>query len=439
MGIVSVDNGLASQSAQAGGDPVDKDQLRKLIEHYTLHSKDVQKHHDEIHAEMRQSCPVAHSVEHGGFYALTRYKDVYDAAHKPGLLSSFPVTIPPFGNPTPMIPIEVDPPAHRNYRTLVGQQFSPNAVDEIEPQIKDIVVEIVDKLVGQQEVDLAKEVAIALPLRAILDLYLGVPEQDWDKLKNEFLIMLQPDPELSDEENGERAMQAGLNCTMYFAELLEDRRTNGYGTDLISHLDQAEVDGERLEDDEIFGFCLVLVPAGFDTTASVLSRLMLLFAERPEVRDQLEAIIDDPDKLDLAVEELVRYMPPQPGVARNVTEPCEFAGTKFEQGDRILLVWPSANRDPEEFENPDELVLDRQPNRHLGFGSGIHRCLGSHLARLELRTFLREFLHRVPRYRVADGEEAVWHTGNTWGVKKLPVVFDEWDASRQPTAEGATR
>ena len=408
---------------------VDDGVISKLIEHFSLHDKDCQKYQDEIFTEMRKSCPVAHSVEHGGYYAVSRYRDVYDAAHKPELFSSFPVTIPPFGNPTPMIPIEADPPIHRKYRTLVGAQFSPKSVEALEPFMREMVSGIIDGLVGKTEADLAKEVAVALPLRAILELYLGVPEKDWEMLKNEFIYMLQPNPDATDEENMERSMQAGLNCTMYFAEMLEERRTKGYGTDLISHLDQAELDGERLTDDEIFGFCLVLVPAGFDTTASVLSRLLLMFAEKPEVRDRLEQVIDDPGKLDLAIEELIRFIPPQPGVARNVTQACEFAGQELAEGDRLLLLWPSANRDPEEFPNPDELVLDRQPNRHLGFGSGIHRCLGSHLARLELKILLKEFLRRVPRYQVAPDKEAVWHTGNTWGVKTVPVVFEQWRTS----------
>lgn len=433
---MSVDNGVEGQATQ---ESLDKSQIQDLIEHYSVHDKDCQRHRHEIYKEMRESCPVAHSKEHGGFYILSRYREVYDAAHKPELFSSFPVTIPPFGNPTPMIPIEADPPDHRNYRTLVGRQFSPKSVDALEPRIREMVTEIIDGLEGKTETDLAKEVAVALPLRAILELYLAVPEKDWDMLKTEFNYMLQPDPDKTEEENTERAMEAGLNCTKYFAEMLEDRRTNGYGPDLISDLDQAEVEGERLADDEIFGFCLVLVPAGYDTTASVLSRLLLMFAERPEVRDQLEAIVDDPDRLDLAVEELIRYMPPQPGVARNVTEKCTFADHEFDEGDRLLLLWPSANRDPEEFPNPDELILDRQPNRHLGFGSGIHRCLGAHLARLELKVLLQEFLSRVPRYRVAPGKEAVWHTGNTWGVKTLPVAFDDWNSARVKAAEGADR
>jgi cytochrome P450 len=151
------------------------------------------------------------------------------------------------------------------------------------------------------------------------------------------------------------------------------------------------------------------------------------------VREQFEAVIDDPDKLDLAIEELIRFIPPQPGVARNVTAPCTFGDTELAEGDRLLLLWPSANRDPEEFPNPDELVLDRQPNRHVGFGSGIHRCLGAHLARLELKALLQEFLPRVPRFSVAPDKDAVWHTGNTWGVKTVPVVFEAWDT------EGVTR
>lgn len=406
---------------------------------FSLHDKDSQLYRHEIYAEMRESCPVAHSTEHGGFYALSRYRDVYEAAHKHDLFSSFPVTIPPFGNPTPMIPIETDPPMHRKYRTLVGARFSPKAVEELEPEMRRMVTALIDQVEGSAEADLAKAFAVPLPLRTILELFLGVPVKDWDMLKGEFLHMLEPDPEAGDEENQERAMQAGLNCSMYFAQMLEDRRANGYGDDLISDLDQAELDGQRLSDDELYGFCLVLVPAGFDTTASVLSRLLLLFAEQPDVRDRLEAIVADPDRLDLAIEELVRFMPPQPGVARNVVEPCTFAGTELDKGDRLLLLWPSANRDPEEFPNPDEIVLDRQPNRHLGFGSGIHRCLGAHLARLELKVFLQEFLRRVPRYQVAPGKKAVWHTGNTWGVRTVPVVFESWDTVAAGEPGGAAR
>lgn len=424
---MSAEDGPTGQSTE---ECLDQSELQQLIKHFSVHDKNSQRYRSQIYKEMRESCPVAHSEEHGGFSVVSRYKDVYDAAHMPETFSSFPVTIPPFGNPTPMIPIESDPPLHRNYRTLVGRQFSPKSVANLEPRMREMVTEIIDRIEGSDEADLAKEVAVTLPLHAILELYLAVPEKDWDMLKEQFIYMLQPDPDASDEENQERSMSAGLTCTKYFAEMLEDRRTNGYGTDLISDLDQAEVDGERLTDDEIFGFLLVLVPAGFDTTASVLSRLLLMFAERPEVRTQLEEIVHDPNKLDLAIEELIRYIPPQPGVARNATEKCTFAGTEFDEGDRLLLLWPSANRDPEEFSDPDELVLDRQPNRHLGFGSGIHRCLGAHLARLELKIFLEEFLTRVPRYSVAADDEAVWHTGNTWGVKRLPVVFDDWSSAK---------
>ncbi|MEV7379582.1 cytochrome P450 [Streptomyces lydicus] len=425
-----------SQTSDAEGEVLDSARLRALIENFSVHDKDTLRYRHEIYQEMRESCPVAHSKRHGGYYALSRYRDIYDAAHKPDEFSSFPVTIPPFGNPTPMIPLEAGPPMHRKYRTLVGGQFSPNSVEATESRMREMVRDILDDLEGREAADLAKEVAVALPLRAILELYLGVPRKDWDRLKDEFLRMLQPDPDATDEENQEAAMEAGLNCTMYFAEMLDNLRTNGYGTDLISHLAQAELDGQRLTDDEILGFCLVLVPAGFDTTASLMSRLLLMFTEQPEVRDQLEQVIDDPDALDLAVEELVRFIPPLPGIARNVTQPCSFAGTDLKVGDRLLLLWPSANRDPEEFPQPDELVLDRQPNRHLGFGSGIHRCLGSHLARLEIKLLLQEFLRRVPRYKVAPGQEAQWHTGNTWGVKKLPVVFEDWSTSAAARSGG---
>lgn len=405
------------------------DAADKLIEHLSMHDREVQRHRLAIYDRMRQACPVGRSVEHGGFYAFSTYRHVYDAAHAPERFSSFPVTIPPFGNPVPMIPIEADPPGHANYRALVGQRFSPKRVEEMGGQIRSLVNELLGNIEGRREVDLAKEVAVQLPLSVILELFLGVPRQDRDRMYELAVQMLQPDPDDSDEQKHAKAGAAGVGLMAYFAELLDNLRKNGHGQDLISELDQAHIGDVKLTDEEILGFCLLLLPAGFDTTASAIGRMLQLFATNPTIRRAFAERVDDSQALDVAIEELIRYISPVPGLARTVSEPCQFAGQTLEQGDRLLLLWPSANRDPDEFDKPNEFVADRKPNRHVGFGSGIHRCLGAHVARKEIKVLLEEMFHRgIPEYRLHPEKSPVWHTGDTWGVKSLPVIFEskEW-------------
>lgn len=403
---------------------VDAAKLDELIEHFSLHDHEVQQNRLAIYERMREVCPVSRSVEHGGFSVAATYQAVYDLAHQPEKISSFPVTIPPFGNPVPMIPIEADPPVHAKYRALVRHRFSPKMVAAMDSQVRAIVTELLDDLEGRSEVDLAKEIAVPLPLRVIFDLFLGVPRDDYQWLYEKAIMMLQPDPNASDEEKQQLAGAAGVEIGGYFAGVLENLRKNGYGDDLVSELDQAIVDGERLSDDEILGFCLLLVPAGFDTTASAIGRMFQMLATRPEVREGLTACIDDPKALEIAVDELIRLISPVSGLARTVGEPCAFADVDLDEGDRLLLMFASANRDSAEFPDPDEFIADRKPNRHVAFGTGIHRCLGMHVARKEMTVLAEEFLRRMPEFRLDPENPPAWHTGDTWGVKSLPVIFE---------------
>jgi cytochrome P450 len=406
--------------------PIEADaaELDELISHFSLHNPAVQQHRLAVYNRMRERCPVSHSDQFGGCYAAASYKGVYEAAHAPQRYSSFPVTIPPFGNPVPMIPIELDPPLHAKYRALVHGKFSPRAVAQMEGPIRAIVTELLDDISGRREVDLVEAIAIPLPLRVLFGLLLGVPREDWDGLFAQSHILLQPDPTLSQDGTMQARAAAGLEMVTYFAGLLANLRENGFGEDIISDLVQAEVDGERMTDEEIFGFLLLLVNAGYDTTASAVGRMFNLFAARPQVREAIRERIDDPIALDLAVDELIRFISPVAGLARTVTEDCELEGTALAKGDRIHLLWPAANRDPAEFPDPDEFVVDRKPNRHVGFGTGIHRCLGLNIARMEVKILLQEFLRRMPVYHVSEAQPPVWHTGETWGVKSLPVVFE---------------
>lgn len=417
------DNALASLDNEQPTQ-MDEATLDKFVRNFSLHDPVVQRHRLAVYDRMRETCPIAHSGAHGGFYSVASYRDVYDLAHRPEEFSSFPLTIPPLGHTVQMIPIESDPPAHAKYRALVGTQFSPKTVAALSESVTQIVAELLDDIEGRTEVDLAKEVALELPLRVIFDFFIGAPREDWSMLHDLAIVMLQPDPEDSDEQKHEKAGAAGQQVASYFEDLLRQRRQEGFGSDLISDLAQAKVDGEMLTDDEIVGFCVLLLSAGFDTTASAISRMFQLFATDNEIRDQVRATVENSKALDVAVDELIRYISPVPGLARNVNEACEYAGTDLVEGDRLLLLWPAANRDPAEFPDPNKFVVDRKPNRHVGFGSGIHRCLGAHVARKEMKILIEQFFARMPDYRLDPNKEPKWHTGDTWGVKSLPVIFE---------------
>jgi cytochrome P450 len=217
--------------------------------------------------------------------------------------------------------------------------------------------------------------------------------------------------------------EAGEAFGELYAEVLDlvaARNDDLIEGDLISQILTSQVNGHQVTVPEAAGICLTLVIAGIDTTQHALANFILLLADRPDLRARLAA---DPDAMPTAVEELLRYVGPVQSTARTVTAPCEVSGVKLDARDSVLLVWAAGNRDPREFESPEQVVLDRTPNRHLAFGAGIHRCLGSHLARLELRVGLEEFLRRYPDYEVLESLEHPdkWATGIVRGPRRLTV------------------
>jgi cytochrome P450 len=206
----------------------------------------------------------------------------------------------------------------------------------------------------------------------------------------------------------------------FFAEQVADRRANPREDDLITDLVQAEVDGEPVPDVHILGTCNLMLVAGIDTTWSAIGSSLWHFAQHPEHRQQLR---DDPDLWPSAIEELLRAYSPVT-MARIVAQDTEYAGCPMKAGDRVLMPFPAANRDPAVFDDPDEVHLDREGNRHLAFGSGIHRCAGSNLARLELRASLQVFLERIPEFELVDPDAVTWAGGQVHGPRTCEVRFD---------------
>ena len=368
-----------------------------------------------VYRELREQCPVVHSDAHEdrGFFVLSRYEDVTAAAAKPNVFCSGQrASIPALGMP-PLIPIEIDPPDHLKYRTLLSPAFSPGRVAQLETLMREETDRLIDAFIDRGQCDLVAELARPLPMR-ILALILDLPLEDMPSFSgwiDAMVFRMHVDP------------TAGLLATGelfgYLNELI-GQRAAAPGDDLIGMMLTAELDGERLTHDEILNVLVLLVFAGLDTTAIAISGAVDLLDRDPACRQRL---FDDPSLLPQACDELLRLVSPAQSMARTVTEAVSIGGHDFAPGDRVLLLFASANRDEQEFDSADSLIPDRPSNRHLAFGSGIHRCLGSHLGRLEMRVVLERVLARMPNFSVSDRSGVDWTVGHIRGMRTLPITF----------------
>jgi len=369
--------------------------------------------------ELRKSCPVAHTDRRGSTWLPTRYDDVVDLAHDIEHFSSTEVAVIPFEDARrddPVLqyglpPISSDPPVHTWTRRLLLPWFSHRRVEGYEPMTRALCAELVDGLVAQGSADAAREYAQQIPVRVIASI-LGVPSE----LSDTFTSWVRDVLEFADDPP---RRQKGIEGVIgYFMAEVAKRKVDP-GDDLLSGLIHSDVDGAPVEDGVVLGVAALVLIAGVDTTWSAIGSSLWHLATHPEDRVRLAT---DPEAMPLAIEELLRAYSPVT-MARVVTEDIEFDGCPMRAGDRVLMNFPAANRDPEAFDRPDEVVLDRQLNRHVAFGSGIHRCAGSNLARMELRVALEEWLRRIPDFSLAEGAEVTWAGGQVRGPRQLPVVF----------------
>ena len=375
--------------------------------------------------ELRETCPVAHTDRFGGTWLPVRHADVTavarDTEHFSSegvIVSDFrPVDLAPVGYAPP---ITSDPPFHQGARRLLLPAFSPKEIDRWESAARETCRELLDAIIdsGDDVVDAAVTYAQHIPVRVIAEM-LGVPKEDGDKFRVFIHRILEAPGSFQDE-----SISYEDTLDYYLTETVAARRADpgSRGDDLISYLLDAEVDGEPLTDDHITGTIGLLIIAGIDTTWSAIGASLWHLAQQPADRRRL---VEDPDVMLFAVEELLRAYAPVT-MARIVAENAQDAqigGCPVAARDWVLLPFPAANLDPAEFENPHEVVLDRQRNRHLAFGVGIHRCIGSNLARMELRVALEEWIQRIPDFELAtDDPGAVrWSTGQVRGPRELPV------------------
>jgi len=368
-------------------------------------------------AWMREHAPVFHD-EANDVWAVTRYAEVMEVSRHPARFSSTRAPRP-HGTPMAMM-ISMDDPLHARRRKLVSGGFTPRRVRDHTATIEAICSGIVDRVCERGECDFVTEVAAPLPLLLIADL-LGFPPETYDQLLRWSDDLLQAT--VGKPEAMEAALVAAVEFREFQLEVIADRRSRPPTDDLISILCHAEIDGERLDDEAIVMESMLILIGGDETSRHVVADGMLALLDHP---DQTAWLGEDPDpdgeRMELAVEELLRWVSPIKNMARTVTAPTELAGVSLPSGAQLILMYPSANRDPAVFDEPDRLVLWRDPNPHVAFGFGPHFCMGASLARLELRVMFAEVLRRLPDLRVV-GPVTRRASNFISGPESMPVAF----------------
>ena len=310
-----------------------------------------------------------------------------------------------------------DPPDHRKLRNLVNQAFTPRAVARLSDRITQITQELLDQVRAQGKMDIVSDLAFPLPAKVIAEM-LGVPSEDWDIFQR-WARAGNGDAEIPRQER-ERFMQGmRQEMTDYFSGLLEARRRAPL-EDLISALSTAEVDGERLSENDLVSFCILLLAAGQETTKNLIANAILCFTDHP---DTLERLQREPALMPTAIEEVLRYLPPVWFLFRHTTTDVELGGQHI-PANQVVLAWTaSANRDSAQFPDPDRFNIEREPNRHLAFGHGVHFCVGAPLSRLEGKIALPMMLEQLKDLQRVEGVPIAIHTGIVFVIRNLPVTF----------------
>jgi cytochrome P450 len=321
------------------------------------------------------------------------------------------------GNERPLIPLQIDPPHHNKYRVLLDPWLAPRKVARLEDEVAELVNDLIDGFIDNGSCDLVQDLAVPLPCTVFLRL-LGLPLKDLGFFLGVKDGIIRGNNEPRYEDGQAARVAAGRQCYDYFETALDriaEEQTPGLLLDLLN----AEIDGMRLTREEIMDICYLFIIAGLDTVTDSLCCFYSYLATHPDDR---QMIVDDPTLIPGAVEELLRWDSPVSAVVRTAVEDTELSGCPIHKGDSVMVVVGAANTDPDGLPDADRVDFRRTNNRHLAFGGGIHRCLGSHLARLELRVVMREWHRRIPEYSIAEGANPVW-TPMLRACDQLPLVF----------------
>jgi cytochrome P450 len=416
---------LATENLETSAESVRRNGRRY---HFDRHTPEYRGRFEAITEELQSTCPVAWSDTYGGHWVISAHQEVFDLARQPDLLSSEKdltgerpayqgISIPDGGRKFGMGFLEMDPPAQRHYRQALNPYLSPAAVARWTPFVDEIVRASLNEKIESGTIDFVDDLANIVP--AVLTLaMMGLPLADWPLYSEPTHAIVYTPPESPDRERVLRdALEMNTRLLQAIVEIRERPRPG-----LINALITAKIDGRTPADSEITGALALLIGGGFDTTTALTAHALEYLSENPGDRARLSA--ERESLLDSATEEFLRFYTPAPGDARTITRDCNFADTSFKEGERLWLSWAMANRDPAVFPSPNTIQLDRKGNRHTTFGLGIHRCIGSNMARMTFKRMLLSVLDRMPDYR-CDPAAAVHYptVGVIQGMQHLPATF----------------
>lgn len=378
------------------------------------HSPQNRKGIEPLWQQMRDEPGLAHSESHGGFHVITRMADVRAAAVRHALFSTTGGAALPAEHRTPHIPEEVDPPQQLKYRKLIEPFLGRGEVEELDGLIRRHAAALLDALAGETHVDIVKRFTEPFPVHLSLEMF-GFPAADADLLVGlvDTLIGVRDDA---------RGAEASAQLTAYLENFLDQQSaTAGSPSEsIVAAIALGKIDDRPMEMWEKVSMTRLLLFGGFTTVNVTLSYTFYRFAIEPDLYRQLR---DDPALMPTALEEFVRVASAGTYIARTVQQDTELAGTPLCTGDKVLLCYGSANRDPAAFQEPDKVLLDRAPNSHVGFGFGTHRCMGSFLAKKEMQVVLEELFKRFDGFELDPAGDIVWGSGETQGIISLPLIL----------------
>ncbi|MEU8896036.1 cytochrome P450 [Nocardia sp. NPDC048505] len=402
---------------------------KQPVFHFDRFAPDYRDNFQAITGDMQQRCPLAWTDTYDGHWVAAGNREVFELARCPhtsndhdpqGVRKGYRgISIPPPPRARGIRGgiLEMDEPEHRELRSVLNPYLSPAAVKRWVPFIDEVVRAAIDEKIESGRIDFVDDLANIVP--AVLTLaMLGVPLHKWEVYNEPVHAAVYTPPDSEDYPRvAEMHRAMGIDLLTNMAEIKENPRPG-----LIHALTEATLNGEPLPDLEALGMLALLIGGGFDTTTALTAHALEWLSEHPGERETLSRERDV--LLDAATEEFLRYYTPAPGDGRTIAEDCEVAGTRFEEGDRVWLSWAMANRDPQVFENPEQLILDRKGNRHYSFGLGVHRCIGSNVARTVFKRMLVAVLDRIPDY-TCDPETTVHYDtiAVIQGMRHLPATF----------------
>ncbi|HTJ38497.1 MAG TPA: cytochrome P450 [Dactylosporangium sp.] len=369
--------------------------------------------------EIRDRAPIVRSEEAGGFWILTRYEDIEWAARTPEIFSSAQVAIPHRQFfPEKQIPVQLDGEEHRKWRVALSDLFNPGVVNHFTPQIRQAVIETIEPLVGRDRVEFMSEVAVKLPAETFIITFGIGREYVQSMLEHKNWLRREGIP---NARNQEELFAANRPLQDFFSEAIDRRRAEGVEgrRDVLSQLIKTSFDGRSLTQDEMINTAFVTMVAALDTTTAALGLMFHYLAQHPEVQKEVAGA---PERTAVVTEELLRHEPIVT-TGRVLTQDVERHGVTMRKGERVMLSWGMAGRDPGVFDNPDEVDFDRTATRHLAFAVGPHRCLGMYVARRVLNLAIEEWHSRIPSYRLTPGTRPTHHYSPSRGLANLDLTL----------------